>query len=234
MGEVYLAEDARLHRKVAFKVLPQTFASDIERLRRFEQEAFAASALNHPNILTVYEFGFENNTHFLATELIEGETLREKIGELSLDDALHIGEQITLVRRGADILLFSVTSGGMMKSSPKLNALENSILCQSAQAHRSPLVFFMRDGLTKQLKPREKRSNCPNYGDTICSAILTRAKECLTKPPQVVKRQSKSAIRVRAFRFISARQPPEPENAKKRRRFSNSWKQERNTFRPAN
>ncbi len=69
MGEVYLAEDTNLHRKVAFKVLPENIAADKERLRRFEQEARAASTLNHPNILTVYEFGFERDIHFLATEL---------------------------------------------------------------------------------------------------------------------------------------------------------------------
>ncbi len=92
MGEVFLAEDSRLNRKVALKVLPETFAADKDRLRRFEQEARAASALNHPNILTIHEFGTENGVHFLATELIEGETLRETIngGELSLSEALKI------------------------------------------------------------------------------------------------------------------------------------------------
>ncbi len=95
MGEVFLAEDSRLNRKVALKVLPETFAADKDRLRRFEQEARAASALNHPNILTVYEFGFETDIHFLATELIEGETLREIMssGELSLSETLNIAEQ---------------------------------------------------------------------------------------------------------------------------------------------
>ncbi|MCA1624031.1 MAG: protein kinase, partial [Acidobacteria bacterium] len=79
MGEVYLAEDTRLHRKVALKILPENIASDKDRLRRFEQEAFAASALNHPNILTIHEFGAENGIHFLATEFVDGETLREKL-----------------------------------------------------------------------------------------------------------------------------------------------------------
>ena len=74
MGEVYLAEDTHLRRKIALKVLPETIARDKDRLRRFELEAFAASALNHPNILTVYEFGVEQATHFLAAEFVSGET----------------------------------------------------------------------------------------------------------------------------------------------------------------
>ncbi len=95
MGEVYLAEDARLKRRVALKILPPMFAADVSRRNRFEQEARAASALNHPNILTVHEFGTENGIHFLATEYVEGETLRERIGggELNLADALDITAQ---------------------------------------------------------------------------------------------------------------------------------------------
>lgn len=103
MGEVYLAEDTRLNRKVALKLLPESFASDRSRLNRFEQEARAASALNHPNILTVHEFGSEDGVHFLATELIEGETLREKLGggEISLTDALEIVAQIVFALSAA-------------------------------------------------------------------------------------------------------------------------------------
>jgi serine/threonine protein kinase len=95
MGEVYLAEDTRLKRKVALKVLPETIAQDKDRLRRFEQEAFAASALNHPNILTIYEFGVEGETHYLASEFIDGETLRTHIqrAPLAIDKALDITAQ---------------------------------------------------------------------------------------------------------------------------------------------
>ncbi|HKA20494.1 MAG TPA: protein kinase, partial [Blastocatellia bacterium] len=71
MGEVYLAEDTRLRRKVALKILPDYFTSDRTRVRRFEQEARAASALNHPNILTVYEIGESAGTQFIATEYVE-------------------------------------------------------------------------------------------------------------------------------------------------------------------
>jgi len=95
MGEVYLAEDVNLNRRVALKILPEDFAADAARLKRFEREARAVSALNHPNILTVHEFAREGSAHFLVTEFVEGETLREKIigGELSPVDALKIAEQ---------------------------------------------------------------------------------------------------------------------------------------------
>ncbi|HYE76258.1 MAG TPA: protein kinase, partial [Blastocatellia bacterium] len=95
MGEVYLAEDLRLRRKVALKVLPEEIAADADRLRRFEREAQSASALNHPNIVTVHEFGVESGIHFLVMELVEGATLREKIksDELALEEILDIAQQ---------------------------------------------------------------------------------------------------------------------------------------------
>ncbi|MGH9821488.1 MAG: serine/threonine-protein kinase, partial [Pyrinomonadaceae bacterium] len=96
MGEVYLAEDASLRRRVALKVLTGSVASNQERLRRFLQEAQAASALNHPNILTVYEFSSDAEFHYLATEFVEGRTLRELIsdGPLFLSQTLDIAAQI--------------------------------------------------------------------------------------------------------------------------------------------
>ncbi|MFN2512347.1 MAG: protein kinase [Pyrinomonadaceae bacterium] len=81
MGEVYLAEDTRLGRRVALKLLAAAFTNDADRMRRFMQEARAASALNHPNILTVHEIGRVNGLDFIATEFIEGETLRPSMAK---------------------------------------------------------------------------------------------------------------------------------------------------------
>jgi serine/threonine protein kinase len=95
MGEVYLAQDMRLGRRAALKILPFEMIKDAERVRRFEQEAQAASALNHPNILTIYEIGAEGDVHFIAAEFIDGETLRGRLREtnLSLHEALDIAIQ---------------------------------------------------------------------------------------------------------------------------------------------
>src|SRR5262245_45942298 len=80
MGEVYQGRDTHLGRDVAVKVLPTTVSTDPERLRRFEQEACAASALNHPNILIVHDIGAHDGTTYVVSELLEGETLRKRMG----------------------------------------------------------------------------------------------------------------------------------------------------------
>ncbi|MEN3333424.1 MAG: eukaryotic-like serine/threonine-protein kinase [Blastocatellia bacterium] len=96
MGEVYLAEDTTLRHLVAVKLLPIEFTADQDRLRRFEREAFAASSLNHPNILTIHEIGAENGHHFIATEFIDGESLRQRLkdGGPELHEVLEIGMQV--------------------------------------------------------------------------------------------------------------------------------------------
>ncbi len=96
MGEVYLATDNQLERSVALKVLPAEFCCDADRVRRFKQEARAASALNHPNIITIHEIGEVDDRLFIATEFIEGETLREKIkkNELDVYESVRIAEQV--------------------------------------------------------------------------------------------------------------------------------------------
>src|SRR3954462_8862484 len=96
MGEVYLAEDTRLGRKVALKLLAEELTQNRDRLSRFDQEAYAASALNHPNILTIYEMGDENGRHYIATEFIDGKTLRAHLSGAPMDliDVLDVAIQI--------------------------------------------------------------------------------------------------------------------------------------------
>src|SRR6187455_1530932 len=85
MGEVYLAEDLKLGRKVAIKILSEEYTTNKDRLHRFEQEAAAASNLNHPNILTIHEVGADDGRHFIATEYIDGVTLRRKAAASHLE-----------------------------------------------------------------------------------------------------------------------------------------------------
>jgi len=96
MGEVYLATDVTAGRKAALKLLPARFTGDAERLKRFQQEARAVVALNHPNILTVYEIGEDHSTHYIASELIEGETLRQRLarGRMQVGEALDVAVQV--------------------------------------------------------------------------------------------------------------------------------------------
>ncbi len=96
MGEVYLAQDNRLGRKVALKLLPPYLSQHSDRRHRFEQEARAASALNHPNILTIHEIGHVEGRHFIATELVEGETLRQRMsgGRIKMIEVLDIAVQV--------------------------------------------------------------------------------------------------------------------------------------------
>jgi eukaryotic-like serine/threonine-protein kinase len=103
MGEVYLARDTRLDRRLALKLLPARFTRDAARLRRFEREARAASALNHPNIITIYETGVDGEHHFIATEFVDGVTLRNRMagGPLKFDEAISIATQIAAALEAA-------------------------------------------------------------------------------------------------------------------------------------
>src|SRR5882724_8837387 len=96
MGEVYRARDTRLGRDIALKILPESFARESDRLHRFEQEARAVAALNHPNILAVFDIGQHNGSPFLVSELLEGETLRNVLdrGALPQRKIIEYGVQI--------------------------------------------------------------------------------------------------------------------------------------------
>ena len=104
MGEVFLGEDTKQHgRKVALKVLPPELTKDESRLRRFKQEARAILALNHPNILTIFEIGEADSTFYIATEFIEGETLRQCLwrNPIKVDEALGIAIQVAMALEAA-------------------------------------------------------------------------------------------------------------------------------------
>ena len=112
MGEVYRARDPRLGRDVAIKVLPASFSADPDRLRRFEQEARAAAALNHPNILAVYDIGAHEGAPYVVSELLDGETLRERLAQPSL--VSRVGEASVDQSRSAS---------GSMASTPGIGGL---------------------------------------------------------------------------------------------------------------
>jgi serine/threonine protein kinase/tetratricopeptide (TPR) repeat protein len=139
MGEVYLAEDTRLHRKVALKFLSTNFTQDHERLRRFEQEACAASALNHPNILTIHEIGEVESHHFIATEFIEGQTLRERLqSNLEIDEALEIGIQVA----------------SALVAAHRVNIVHRDIKPENIMIRDDGLVKVLDFGLAKMTVPR--------------------------------------------------------------------------------
>jgi eukaryotic-like serine/threonine-protein kinase len=103
MGEVYLAEDLQLGRRVALKLLPEKFTQDLDRVHRFEREARTVSRLNHPNILTIYEIGEFQGTHFMVTEFVEGQTLRRLLSgrRMPITEALEIAIQIANALKAA-------------------------------------------------------------------------------------------------------------------------------------
>ena len=96
MGELYRARDTRLERIVAIKILPAAFAAEADRLVRFQQEARVLSALNHPNLLSIFDVGKQDSSYYLVCELLEGETLRERLdsGPLAIRKAVDYGIQI--------------------------------------------------------------------------------------------------------------------------------------------
>jgi serine/threonine protein kinase len=138
MGEVYLAEDKKLGRKIALKLLPSQFSQDAERISRFEREARAVSALNHPNIITIYAIEEAENFNFIATELVDGETLREKIAETPFDpqEAIEIGIQVA----------------GALESAHAVGIIHRDIKPANIMIRRDGLVKVLDFGLAKLME----------------------------------------------------------------------------------
>jgi eukaryotic-like serine/threonine-protein kinase len=141
MGEVYLAEDGRLGRKVALKLLPARFTQDSERVSRFEREARAASALNHPNIITIHEIGQSDGLHYLVTEYIAGQTLRQRLtdGRMQLSEALEI----------------AVQTASALAAAHEAGIVHRDIKPENIMLRRDGLVKVLDFGLAKLLEKDE-------------------------------------------------------------------------------
>jgi eukaryotic-like serine/threonine-protein kinase len=138
MGEVYLARDARLDRQIALKLLPAQFTADPAQVRRFEREARAASALNHPNIITIHDIDREGDTHFIATEYVQGSTLREIIEREKMEapEALGIAAQIA----------------GALAAAHAAGIVHRDIKPENVMVRRDGLVKLLDFGLAKPVE----------------------------------------------------------------------------------
>ncbi len=149
MGEVYLAEDARLGRKIALKLLPDYFTRDANRLRRFEQEARATSSLNHPNIVTIYEIGQADGHQFIATELIDGLTLRECLTRSSSRTARD-GSPVTSTRMTlSEALDIAVQVSTALAAAHSANIVHRDIKPENIMIRRDGYVKVLDFGLAK-------------------------------------------------------------------------------------
>jgi serine/threonine protein kinase len=154
MGEVYLAEDTKLGRKIALKLLAEELTQNRDRLSRFDQEAYAASALNHPNILTIYEMGDEAGRHYIATEFIDGVTLRKRLSgaPLELLEVLDIAIQVT----------------GALEEAHAVGIVHRDIKPENIMIRRNGHVKVLDFGLAKL---RER----PGAGEEADTEAVTRA-----------------------------------------------------------
>ena len=135
MGEVYLAEDTKLDRKIALKLLPDEFTKNQDRLHRFTQEAKAASALNHPNIITIYEIGQADDAHYIATEFIDGKTLRQ-----------HLQRHPLTVREVLDI---AIQTAGALSAAHQAGIVHRDIKPENLMLRPDGYVKVLDFGLAK-------------------------------------------------------------------------------------
>ncbi len=152
MGEVYLAEDTKLGRKVALKILGEEYTTNRDRLHRFEQEACAASALNHPNILTIHEVGSDAGKHFIATEYIDGATLRRKISGTPMDVA--------------EILDIAVQVAGALEEAHSAGIIHRDIKPDNIMIRRNGYVKVLDFGLAKLTESSIDRSSSDDEAST--------------------------------------------------------------------
>ena len=164
MGEVYRAKDARLDREVAIKVLPTDFAKDADRLRRFEQEARATSALNHPNILTIYDIGTHDGAPYIVSELLEGAELRAYLNEgaLATRKAIDYAQQITQGLAAAHdkgIVLVAAAGNAGPKSPPLYPAADPNVIAVTATDQNDRIFAGAGCNRTNKAKAKIEKGN---------------------------------------------------------------------------
>jgi serine/threonine protein kinase/Tol biopolymer transport system component len=157
MGEVYLAQDTQLRRPVAIKLLPESFTRDEDRVHRFEQEAYAASALNHPNILTIYEIGEINSTHFIAMEYVEGVTLRQHITRSHVSDGQAAGAGIKL----GEVLDIAIQIASALSASQAAGIAHRDIKPENIMVRRDGYVKVLDFGLAKLAERPQADTEAP-------------------------------------------------------------------------
>ena len=149
MGEVYLARDPRLDRKIALKFLPRYFTKDTGRLRRFEQEARSASSLNHPNILTIYEIGQADGLHFIATEFIDGVTLRERMTGFPSRASRNASRAMTTQMKLGEVLDITAQTASALAAAHAAGIVHRDIKPENIMVRRDGYVKVLDFGLAK-------------------------------------------------------------------------------------
>ncbi len=169
MGEVYLARDERLERQVALKLLPVEFVQDAERVRRFEREAKAASALNHPNIITIYEIGKAEGVHFIVTEFVAGQTLRARMTEQQVAARLPLAQTLEL----------AIQMASALTAAHAASIVHRDLKPENVMVRRDGLVKVLDFGLAKLTEPAAPKVK-------VDSEALTQSLRLRTEPGVVM------------------------------------------------
>jgi serine/threonine protein kinase/Tol biopolymer transport system component len=206
MGEVYRARDVRLGRDVAIKVLPKIFSHDAERLRRFEREAQAASALNHPNIITIHETGQFGDTHYIVTEYVEGETLRRLMaaGNMKLSEALDVATQMASA-------LTAAHSAGI---------IHRDIKPENVMVRPDGLVKTLDFGMAKLAKPpapgNPSQASTGNHSSTEAGIVMGTARYMSPEQARGLEVDARSdifSLGVTLYEMVAGRRPFEGETS---------------------
>jgi serine/threonine protein kinase len=202
MGEVYLAKDEKLNRRIALKLLPTDYTRNQARLRRFEQEAQAASALNHPNILTIHEIGQVDDQQFIATEFVEGETLRERLKRrgLTLTETLDVTTQVA----------------GALTAAHKAGIVHRDVKPENIMLRPDGYVKVLDFGLAKLTEQQESTSRARTVDDVNISSGLLMGTVKYMSPEQarglsVDARSDIFSLGVVLYEMLTGRTPFEGE-----------------------